>query len=360
MMATLKSWAVALVVASSALSMPSHESRALTIDPWSIVHKLTEYPWAASGDSFSAGPGAGSAFSDEPNECFRNDGSYPAQLNKDFPITNNAMQFLSCTGAVADDMIATQIPEMDKDQQIVTISIGGNDVGFGNILKACVFKPGGPLSDDCDKTIASTRDWLDDDKFQPILKKAYDSVIERMYSGWHRLILVQLYPGFFAEGEGTQWCNEQSMGIIPGYKPKLTNDLRHQFNRLAEYVRDEIKRFVRIYNDKQPFDSPRIYYMDEYDYDTYPGHRFCEAGRKTLDDPDIWFFTIGGNDSPTQANKPAKVPAKNVIKDHDPKTCAKDPRYDTSFAFGWYCDTARYVATLPEEAEKAIFTEQSY
>lgn len=352
-MATLKLWTAALVVASSTLAMPGRERRTPQRPEWDALKAMAdsiEYPWAAIGDSFSAGPGAGSAFGEEPNECFRNDGSYPAQLNNDFPFPDNGMQFLSCTGAVADDMIATQLPDMDKDQQVVTLSIGGNDVGFGKILKACVFKPGGPFSDDCDTTIANTRSWLDDDKFQEVLQKAYDSLFERLDSGWERIVLVQLYPSFFAEGDGTEWCNEQTMGIVPGYKPTLTNALRHQLNRLAEYVDDEIKRFINRYNGELPYTSPRIYYMDAYDQDTYPGHRFCEAGRETLDDPDIWFFTIGGNDSPTE------VQGIKILEEYDPETCAEDSKYDTDFSFGWYCDTAKYVASLPEGEREEFHT----
>ncbi|TPX09106.1 uncharacterized protein E0L32_001631 [Thyridium curvatum] len=346
-MAEFKRIGLLLSVASLALSMPADSSSSTAARL--AIREDPVYPWVAIGDSFSAGPGAGKPFGDEiSGDCFRNDGSYPAQLNKDFPYPNNGMQFLSCTGAVTSDMIATQIPNMDKDQQVITVSIGGNDVGFGKILKACVFKPGGPFSDDCDETINSVRKWLDDNKLRDVLKKGYDAIIERLDRGNKRTIFVQLYPGFFGEGPGTEWCNSQSMGIIPGYKPLLTNELRHTLNRLAEYVRDEIKQFLERYNGGLRWDQPRIFYMDDFDLDTYETHRFCEKGRETLDDPDIWFFTIGGNDSPQT------MTAQDVLSKYDPGKCTQDAKYQTDFAYGWYCDTARYVASL-SDSDKGNF-----
>lgn len=64
-----------------------------------------------------------------------------------------------------------------------------------------------------------------------------------------------------------------------------------------------------------------MWFTDEFDFDTYEGHRFCEEGKETLDDPDIWFFTINGNDSPPTMS------ADEVLDQYDPATCADDPSY---------------------------------
>ncbi|KAK4900135.1 hypothetical protein LTR28_001456, partial [Elasticomyces elasticus] len=97
-----------------------------------------EYPWAALGDSFAAGPGAGSPYDEYPDQddCYRNLGAYPPQLADDFPFPNNAMQFLACTGDVVDNMINNRLEQMDPDQMVVTLSIGGNDMKFSKVLKA--------------------------------------------------------------------------------------------------------------------------------------------------------------------------------------------------------------------------------
>jgi hypothetical protein len=59
-----------------------------------------------------------------------------------------------------------------------------------------------------------------------------------------------------------------------------------------------------------------------------------------LDDPKIWLFTIGGNDSPPT------VTAQDLLSKYDPNTYKNDTKYNTDFAFGWYCDSVRYIATL--------------
>lgn len=94
-------------------------------------------------------------------------------------------------------------------------------------------------------------------------------------------MFITLYPNFFKEG--TDWCNEQTMGSIPGFKPLLDNDLRRKLNFLGESVRGEIKQIIDQYSGDRHSHQPgwernRMWYLDEFDHETYEGHRFCEAG----------------------------------------------------------------------------------
>lgn len=139
----------------------------------SDTHAGNDYPWAAIGDSFSAGPGAGTPFGAPDAGCFRNKGAYPVQLNRDFPFDNVrlAMQFLSCTGAVMKDVQEQQITDLNRDQGFILLSIGGNDVGFSKVLKACVFKPGGPYSGSCDDAIEAAEKILMSTEFPSSLRR---------------------------------------------------------------------------------------------------------------------------------------------------------------------------------------------
>ena len=205
------SWYVGLVVWLNIVSFARSSPFASTVATSSQTHNTSdsslkvldtrntnEYPWVALGDSFAAGPGAGSAWDEYPDtrDCHRNKGAYPPQLNKDFPYPNAAMQFLACTGELVDGMIENQIPDMDFDQQVVTLSIGGNDLKFTNVLKACIFKPPGWINADCDEYIQKTRDIMDND-LKDILYKAYDAVYDNIYPWYTRVMFVQLYPNFF-------------------------------------------------------------------------------------------------------------------------------------------------------------------
>jgi hypothetical protein len=110
-----------LFTASLALSIPTDLLGSIAASSHDNTGRLLarnndEYPWVALGDSFSAGPGAGTPFSDVANDCYQNNGAYPPQLNNDFPFPKPAMQFLSCTGHLVGDMIDKQIPGIDEDQ----------------------------------------------------------------------------------------------------------------------------------------------------------------------------------------------------------------------------------------------------
>jgi lysophospholipase L1-like esterase len=126
------------------------------------------YPWAALGDSFAAGPGAGEAYDQVQDQCFRNKGAYPPQLSGDFPFPENDLQFLACTADTVDDMIDSRLQSMNDDQQVVTLSIGGNDIKFAKIVRACIFKPAGPASDDCQEVIDEAQAIIDN-KLEDIL-----------------------------------------------------------------------------------------------------------------------------------------------------------------------------------------------
>lgn len=103
--------------------------------------------WLAIGDSFSAGISA-----DVPDDvlnwsCSRFSKSYPNQMNENprFPghLTSRTFVFGACSGGKMQDVIDHQIqlgtpvltenyPKIGKPQ-IGTVSIGGNDLKFGEV-----------------------------------------------------------------------------------------------------------------------------------------------------------------------------------------------------------------------------------
>ena len=132
--------------------------------------KLVSRRWSALGDSYSAGPGAGlDTMNDRPGEkCHRGDRAFPIQLNLSPALSANtsahSFSFLACTGAVTDDLLGdrpnSQIKTLQAgrpgDEDVVTITIGANDVGLGNIARACLY--GEPFSNqDCEGEKARTK-----------------------------------------------------------------------------------------------------------------------------------------------------------------------------------------------------------
>ena len=99
------------------------------------------FRWSALGDSYTAGPGAGTLDPSNGGECSRSNGSYGPQLSKDWPYTGgNNFTFAACSGAETPDVINNQIPTISADNppDLVVLTIGGNDVLFGKIIKSCL------------------------------------------------------------------------------------------------------------------------------------------------------------------------------------------------------------------------------
>jgi lysophospholipase L1-like esterase len=88
--------------------------------------------YVALGDSYSAGNGANSANLD--SSCNRNTYAYPYLLAQQKGL---ALSFVACSGAVTGDVINNQVNAITSDTKLVTITIGGNDIGFTNLIIAC-------------------------------------------------------------------------------------------------------------------------------------------------------------------------------------------------------------------------------
>jgi hypothetical protein len=103
-----------------------------------------DYSWvkryAAIGDSFAAGIGVGNLEgAKDAKECSRYTGGYPNKMQEE--IQAGEYQFLACSGAVSKDMTEKQVPQLKDKYDLITISAGGNDVGFSDVLEACLFLP---------------------------------------------------------------------------------------------------------------------------------------------------------------------------------------------------------------------------
>jgi lysophospholipase L1-like esterase len=92
----------------------------------------TELEYAAVGDSFAAGVGARSYLD---TSCYRSSLSYPKLLDADANLRLAA--FPACTGASTATVIAAQVPAVPTTAKRVTLTAGGNDVGFSTVMQNC-------------------------------------------------------------------------------------------------------------------------------------------------------------------------------------------------------------------------------
>ncbi|MFC8682272.1 SGNH/GDSL hydrolase family protein [Microbacterium ureisolvens] len=95
----------------------------------------TEPVYAAVGDSFAAGVGAGSYLD---TSCYRSSRSYPKLLDADADKLLAA--FPACSGANTSAVIA-QTSAVPAGAALVTVTVGGNDVGFADVMQNCFVLP---------------------------------------------------------------------------------------------------------------------------------------------------------------------------------------------------------------------------
>lgn len=104
-------------------------------------------PYVAMGDSYTAGPEIPRQVG-TPAGCRRSDHNYPGLVAQALGLTGPDFRDVSCSGATIADLIAPQstgdganAPQLDAltgDTRLVTLGIGGNDIGFSAMIERCV------------------------------------------------------------------------------------------------------------------------------------------------------------------------------------------------------------------------------
>lgn len=93
--------------------------------------------YVALGDSYSSGVGAGS-YTSESGSCQRSTKAYPAL----WAAANAPASYRSvaCSGATTASVVSSQVSALSATTTLVSISVGGNDIGFANIMQTCALQ----------------------------------------------------------------------------------------------------------------------------------------------------------------------------------------------------------------------------
>ncbi len=91
--------------------------------------------YVALGDSYSAGVGT-LVYDDSSGSCRRSPLGYPAQWAQSHPAYT--FKNVSCSGATIADVEADQLSTLSSETDRVTITVGGNDVGFASTMQNCL------------------------------------------------------------------------------------------------------------------------------------------------------------------------------------------------------------------------------
>jgi lysophospholipase L1-like esterase len=126
--------ALAVATVAIGLSVAATPAKATTsLNHTASIAKAVRY--VALGDSYASGVGSDDYFS-ASGSCQRSHYGYP-QLWADAH-KPASFAFVACSGATVADVIHSQLPAVKKSTTLVSVTIGGNDANFTNILGTCI------------------------------------------------------------------------------------------------------------------------------------------------------------------------------------------------------------------------------
>ncbi|PZH12417.1 lipase [Streptomyces sp. NTH33] len=166
--------------------------------------------YVALGDSYSSGVGAGSYISSS-GSCNRSTKAYPYLWNAAH--APSSFDFTACSGARTDDVLANQLGPLNSSTALVSISVGGNDAGFSDVMTTCVLQS----DSTCISRINTARAYVDstlpgklDNLYSVIRSKAPNA-----------RVVVLGYPRFYKLGQTCLGLSETKRSAINSASDQL-------------------------------------------------------------------------------------------------------------------------------------------
>ncbi|WP_030744995.1 SGNH/GDSL hydrolase family protein [Streptomyces sp. NRRL S-31] len=203
--------------------------------------------YVALGDSYSSGVGSGSYISSS-GDCKRSTKAYPYLWNAAH--SPSSFAFTACSGAKTDDVLANQLGSLNSSTSLVSISIGGNDAGFSDVMTTCVLQS----DSSCLSRINTARAYVAN-TLPGKLDTVYDSIRAKAPSA--RVVVIG-YPRFYLLGQSCLGLSETKRSAI---------------NDAADYMNATIKTRVAAHG--FVFGDVRS---------TFTGHEICSA--------DSWLHSV--------------------------------------------------------------------
>jgi lysophospholipase L1-like esterase len=148
--------------------------------------------YVALGDSYSSGVGT-RVFYEEPGECDRSPDAYGPKIAAAEGYT---LSFQACGGAKTTEVNEKQLGTLSSSTSLVTITIGGNDAGFSNVIINCAL-----YYFTCGSAISEANEFIKN-KLPGLLETTYKDISSKATTA---KVVVLGYPKLFTK-EGTT-CN---------------------------------------------------------------------------------------------------------------------------------------------------------
>ncbi len=200
---------------------------------------LTPGKYVALGDSYSSGVGTREYYD---QNCLRSNYAYSHLIAS---AKGYDLDLQACSGAKVGDVEANQLSALGTDTSLVTISIGGNDAGFSNVIESCAR----PWPWTC---------WGDIDNANAFIKNQLPGLLDGLYSqirsrAPNAHVIVVGYPHLF----NGQECNPLAR-ISPGEQ----SDLNATADLLATTISARAKAHGFDFMDARP---------------AFTGHAVCDS-----------------------------------------------------------------------------------
>lgn len=161
--------------------------------------------YVALGDSYSSGVGAG-GYIGSSGDCDRSTKAYPYLWQAAHAPAS--FSFMACSGARTTDVLSNQLGTLSASTGLVSLSIGGNDAGFSDVMTTCVLQ-----SDSACLSRIATAEAYVDSTLPGRLDSVYSAISAKAPSAH---VVVLGYPSFYKLGTACLGLSATKRSAING------------------------------------------------------------------------------------------------------------------------------------------------
>jgi lysophospholipase L1-like esterase len=194
--------------------------------------------YVALGDSYSSGVGT-RVFYEESGECDRSPDAYGPKIATAKGYTLN---FEACSGAKTPEVNEKQLSKLTSSTSLVTITIGGNDAGFSNVIINCAL-----YYFTCGSAISEANEFIAK-KLPGLLETTYKDIRAKATTAQ---VIVLGYPKLFTKEGAT--CN---VNFLTSGNEKKMNESAEKLDAVIK-ARAEAMKFTFV-NPTSEFESHEV------------------------------------------------------------------------------------------------------
>jgi lysophospholipase L1-like esterase len=225
----------AALVAGAALAIAAPATAAVP----QVTQPVVRY--VALGDSYSSGLGAGNY---SGGSCDRSASAYSVLWAAAHDPASYSFQ--ACAGATTSSVIAGQLSALSSATTLVSITVGGNDVGFSSVMETCVLLP----TSSCVSAVDQAENEISAD-----LPGELDSVLAAISADAPNARVVVLdYPDLYDLSRSSSCL---------GLSTTDRTDLNQGANELDSQIQAAAARHGDVFADVRP---------------AFAGHQICDPG----------------------------------------------------------------------------------